>query len=135
MRVQFLTELRVEKLAEREHWRVLEPFWAQVHLEPGDVIPARYLGARRRLEVPAGYMTDFASVPRLPLAYLLAGNTAHRSALLHDWLYSNQAGRAFADRVFLAAMAAEGVPWWRRALMYAAVRATGWRAYGKGRRA
>lgn len=129
MRVRFLNDLRVEKLAQPEAWRVLEPFAAEIEAEPGEVIPARYLAKGRRIEVPAGYTTDFASVPRLPLAYLLAGNTAHRSALLHDWLYTRQAGRAFADAVFLAAMRAEGVPWWRRALMYAAVRVAGGPAY------
>jgi len=35
----------------------------------------------------AGLETDFASVPRLPLAYLIAGNTAHKAAVIHDYLY------------------------------------------------
>jgi hypothetical protein len=47
--------------------------------------------------------------------------------VLHDDLYAKRAERSFADRVFLEAMEAEGVPWWRRRLMYAAVRAFGGR--------
>lgn len=73
--------------------------------------------------VPTGFRTDFASVPRLPLAYLLAGDTAHRPATVHDYLCRTDYPRDRADRIFLEAMESIGVPWWRRNLMYAAVRA------------
>lgn len=76
--------------------------------------------------VPAGFMTDFASVPRLPFAYFLAGDTAHASAVVHDYLYRNVAcTRKEADKVFHEAMHAEGVPSWRAHLMYFAVRLLG----------
>ena len=39
------------------------------------------------IEVPAGFNTDFASVPRLPLIYAVWGDRAHREAVLHDYLY------------------------------------------------
>jgi hypothetical protein len=76
--------------------------------------------------VPQGFQTDFASVPRIPLAYLLAGGTADASAVVHDWLYRyGKCTKRQADEVFLEAMAAEGVPWWRARLMYRAVRMFG----------
>lgn len=126
MRVRFLTQLRVEKLA-GDYWRTLAPFVAHV-----TGIPARILGPidNDYVTVPEGYSTDFASVPRLPLTYLFAGNTAHRSALLHDWLYSQgRMPRELCDLVFLEAMKAEGVSWWRRSLMYRAVRLAGGSRY------
>jgi hypothetical protein len=76
--------------------------------------------------VPAGFETDFASVPRLPLAYFLAGDTAHMSAVLHDYLCrelfaaGEMTGRRAAE-LFREAMRSEGVPGWRRELMYYAV--------------
>lgn len=106
MRVVFLTPLRAEKI-HGNYWRLVAPLIAGVD---GDTV-----------EVPEGFETDFASVPRLPLAYLLAGNTAHRAAVLHDFLYAIRAGREYADAVFAAAMKAEKVPAWRRWLMRAGV--------------
>ena len=79
---------------------------------------------KRIVSVPAGFETDLASVPRLPLAYLLAGNTAHQAAVVHDWLIHQIPWKQAAD-VFAEAMEASGVPAWRRGLMWAAVRVHG----------
>lgn len=87
--------------------------------------------ADRVIYVPEGFMTDFASVPRLPLVYDLFGDTAHPAAVVHDFLYSTgELPRKIADRVLLEAMAAEGVPAWRRWPMYLAVRAFGGGYFG-----
>lgn len=81
--------------------------------------------------VPKGFSTDLASVPRLPLVYMLTANVVSEPAVVHDYLYSQASvPRDVADRVFLEAMAAEGVSWVRRQAMYLAVRAFGWRYYG-----
>jgi hypothetical protein len=81
------------------------------------------------ITVPQGFRTDCASVPRVPLAYWLAGDTAHASAVLHDWLYRHGAcTKRQADDVFAEAMQAEGVRWWRARLMYRAVRMFGRRS-------
>lgn len=81
--------------------------------------------------VPKGFITDFASVPRLPFAYLLAGNTAHWAAVIHDYLYRHAEvePKEIADLVFHEAMAASGVPAWRRAIMFKAVSAFGRASY------
>lgn len=95
--------------------------------------PLIYASARldRVITVPAGFETDFASVPRLPLVYLLAGNTARKSAVLHDYLYRHHemCSRADADAVFDEAMGVTGQPWWRRKLMWAGVRLFGGTPY------
>lgn len=80
--------------------------------------------------VPEGFVTDFASVPRLPFAYFMAGNTARWASVIHDYLYVEKSlPRDVCDAVFLEAMAASGVPRWRRGLMWLAVRAFGGIAY------
>ena len=113
MKVEFLTPLRVEK--NNGDWRVLDNF---VYSVDGTIA-----------FVEAGYLTDFASVPRLPFTYAVAGNVSHKAPLIHDYLYGQQENRKWADQVFLAALEAEGVPNWKRWLMYAAVRVFGNSAY------
>jgi hypothetical protein len=82
--------------------------------------------ARRTIDVPAGFQTDLASVPRLPLVYLLCGDCAREAAVVHDYLYTTHlVDRATADAVLREASAVTGVPWWRRTLMYWGVRAGG----------
>lgn len=63
------------------------------------------------LTVPAGFVTDFASVPRLPFIYAMYGNRAHKAAVLHDWLTCYEvAPRREADDLFLEAMLSTNVP-------------------------
>lgn len=78
------------------------------------------------ITVPAGFVTDYASVPRLPLAYLLFGGVADEAAVIHDFLYSTGAvSRKVADAVFLEAMQACNVKGWRRWPMWLGVRIFG----------
>jgi hypothetical protein len=85
------------------------------------------------IQVPQGYHTDMASVPRLPFVYLAVGGKANMAAIVHDWLYdcwTDLIERVEADRVFLEAMTAMGEPGWiSRRLMYAGVRAGGGNAW------
>lgn len=84
----------------------------------------------RVVTVPAGFETDFASVPRLPFAFLLAGDCGHYAATVHDWLYSSkEVSRFTADATLLEALEVTGVQWWRRYPMWAAVRLFGWAAW------
>lgn len=84
------------------------------------------LVAGRTITVPAGYQTDLASVPRLPLVYWLCGGRANKPAVVHDYLYSTGlVPRPVADAVFREAMAVVGVPTAYRWLMWAGVRVGG----------
>ena len=79
-----------------------------------------------RVIVPAGFVTDFASVPRAPLTYWLFGGVADEAAVVHDWLYEKGlVPRDVADEVYGEALAACGVAAWRRVAMVAAVRVFG----------
>lgn len=77
--------------------------------------------------VPRGFRTNFASVPRIPIIYAMFGNTSHKSATLHDYLYTKRAkmSRKSADRVFIEAMTSRRQSKWRRIPMWAAVRLFG----------
>lgn len=86
-----------------------------------------------RYTVPAGFETDFASIPRLFWTFVghPAGQYA-QAAVLHDWLYRTKAApRAEADRIFREAMGVLEVPAWQRWAMWAAVRVGGSGAYGR----
>ena len=64
--------------------------WAKRRAVWMTLAPLRYrseaLGGRVVL-VPAEFVTDLASVPRAPLAYLLAGGRGNRGAVVHDFPY------------------------------------------------
>ena len=82
--------------------------------------------AGRVITVPAGFKTDLASVPRLPVVYWLCGGRANKPAVVHDFLYSTGIlARDIADAVFLEAMGVVGVPFAYRRLMWAGVRLGG----------
>jgi len=81
--------------------------------------------------VPPGFVTNLASTPRRLWSIFPPAGEWNRAAILHDYLYSPHAScsRFLADALFREAMATLGVPWWRRVIMYYAVRLFGWLAY------
>jgi len=85
--------------------------------------------------VPAGFQSDEASVPRLPIIYALYGNKAHREGVLHDFLYRIDClftcSRKTKDLVFLEAMESRNKPYYIRYSMYAGVRLGGYLSYQK----
>lgn len=108
------------------HDRAARPEDQWVHVEP-----LHYRsGVADDIIIPVGSRTDFCSVPRAPLAYLLAGGTGYEAGALHDHLYrTGQLPRALADDVFAEALAVLGEPAWRIALMWQAVRLFGEPSY------
>jgi hypothetical protein len=109
----------------RAHYELLEDLACTLEAAPGQVV---------RLVVPAGFRTDYASVPRFFWRIFPPAGRHGRAAVLHDWLYvEGTCPRFFADAMFRVAMETLGVPLWQRFLMYAAVRAFGWRYFGAKR--
>lgn len=85
--------------------------------------PLTYTGNRDRFVVPVGFLTDFASVPRLVVWLLPTYGDYTRAAILHDYLWRTDAvSRADADGLFRRAMRELGVSAPRRWMMWAAVR-------------
>lgn len=83
--------------------------------------------------IPAGFVTDFASVP-IWARWLIGRRGSHEAAaLVHDWLYCAQpVSRRAADRIFRRLLIELDVPVWRRALLFAGVRLGGWKGYHLG---
>lgn len=101
------------------------------------------LPSGHRIEVPSGFLTDGASVPR-PLWWLFPRVDRYMAAaIVHDWLYRTggkvewqpQAlGRYECDRIFFLAILACGCSPEAACLMFRAVRIGGWRPFqGIGR--
>ncbi len=104
-------------------WRLVEPFEFWLTDNPVDVIA-----------VPAGYVTDLASVPRILWSVFPPHGRYAKAAIIHDWLYDNALRTKHeADKIFLDAMCVLGVPRWRRMLMYCAVRLFGRGNYFRGK--
>jgi len=75
------------------------------------------------IRVPAGTITDLASVPRLLWVIFPPHGEYAKAAIVHDYLYQEAVGtKRWADDVFLEAMTVLGVARWRRSVMYWAVR-------------
>jgi hypothetical protein len=95
-----------------------------------------YQGNRERFVVPAGFRTDFATVPRV-VTWLIPRFGAYTlAAILHDWLVSEGIRSGVvssreADGIFRRVMRESGVPVLRRWLMWAGVR---WGALADERR-
>ena len=103
--------------------------WAVVH-------PLAYRGDRDRFVVPAGFRTDFATVPRVVTWLVPRFGAFTLAAVLHDWLCtegitSGVVTSREADGLFRRVMRESGVPVLRRWLMWAGVR---WGALSTPRR-
>lgn len=132
----FLSDLEVKKVGE-DKWMLLSPLeYASPYLD-------------RIIVVPAGFIHDFASVPRAPFAFMLFGDTAHKAAVVHDWLYTTHChpdstvqgdfkdgaceipiSRKDADAVFMEAVTSEESGW-RAKMMWLGVRLGGGRSWKK----
>lgn len=75
--------------------------------------------------IEEGFMTDFASIPRIFRWLLDPTGTPHQvAAVAHDYLYaaSKDVSRLGADMVLREAALAAGTPKWKAAVLYYAVR-------------
>jgi hypothetical protein len=111
----FRTDLHLLALRDADEYQLLQPLIYETRA--GDFIL-----------VPAGFRTDFASVPRGFWNLFPRDGRGRDAAVVHDWLYEQQDSlftRAQADTIFREALAELGVSGWRRWIMWAAVRLGG----------
>jgi hypothetical protein len=84
------------------------------------------------IQVPAKFMTDFASIPWL-FRWWQTGSVGPQrvAAYFHDWLYSSQSSfsRKHSDQVFREVMKELGSKWLNYNAMYCALRVGGWMAW------
>lgn len=121
---QFLTRLVAEKIDAR-NWKLFQPLKYRSEV-------LRKNGILDTIEVPANFVTDFASVPR-PLWNLFPPDGSYTAAaVVHDWLYRKTTiHRAICDAVFLEAMKQCGTSLFARSIIYSTVRMWGWSARKK----
>ncbi|EJG5924633.1 DUF1353 domain-containing protein [Salmonella enterica] len=117
---KFTTPAILEMLG-HYNWRVYEPFAFYLSDDESDVI-----------EVPAGFITDLATVPRIFWMLLPPDGKYAKAAIIHDYLYDNALrSKKEADLIFLDGMTVLGVPKWKRMVMYLAVRVFGRGSYSE----
>jgi len=104
----------VSPFADQTTWLLTRPFRYQI------------LDTNLVIDVPAGFVTDFASIPR-PLWTLASPHGFFsRASIIHDFLYWDQrCTREQADRIMLIAMQESAVGFAERQAIYAGVRAGG----------
>ena len=96
-----------------------------------DLLYAMDKGEEHIITVPKGFVTDFASIPRLLFILASPSGRHRRAAVLHDYLFTEKSGisRIVCDAIFYDAMRAEGVAWWRRVAIFSMVRLFGYFFY------
>jgi len=119
---EFLTELTLENLNDK-YWKLIQSL-----LYKSDILQCV-------VEIPFNFITDLASVPRIPIAYWFWGGRVHREAVLHDYLYRIDSipvvSFSIANKVFLEAMKARGKTFYVRYPMYTGVVIGGQSSYHK----
>jgi hypothetical protein len=84
----------------------------------------------KEIVVPAGFITDLASVPRQFCQLLPSTDRYLRAAIVHDFLYWDQAcSKSAADKTLLAGMIESHVPKWKQAIVFRGVDLGGSRAW------
>ncbi len=120
----FTSPLKIEPVDDNmTKWKLLEPFEFYIDEE----------GRRIYYKVPAGFITDFASVPKIFWNILPPWGKYGKAAVLHDYLYRTKlVSRKKADEIFLLSMKVLKVSFCKRYLMYLAVRIFGKKAWEGG---
>jgi len=113
------------QVLKKDYWRVLDAFKFYYDVEGNE--------DRKWAVVPAGFLTDGASVPRWFWGVIAPWGRYGQAAALHDYLIEygvvfnkhqrETISRKEADHVFNEAMRVAGVSKWKRRLMFFAVRA------------
>ncbi len=118
--------LEVGRFPERMYYLLKPISWTRDPGEPAELLP---------VNVPVGFLTDFASIPRVFWSLLPPDGTYTYAAVLHDFLYWDQTqAKASADKILLAAMQEFKVPAATANTIYEAVKIAGgsaWRENAK----
>lgn len=115
------------EILEKDYWVVTKPFSYYVGEESNNQV----------VEIPVGYLTDGASVPKAFWGIIPPWGSYGQAAVLHDYLCDYEYSfrypkvkpvphalcvKEVRDKIFLEAMEVLGVPKFKRNLMYYAVR-------------
>ncbi len=121
---KFTNALLVSPLADGKSWVIISDFSYDVGEE----------GSNDNINVKTGFVTDFASVPRILWWALPKWGTYGNAAVIHDWLYWDQKRtRKEADTIMFEAMTVLKVSNVKKYLIYKAVRIFGEWAWNRNK--
>lgn len=116
-------------------------------IEPCSLIPYRdgrftlsaqlvaLMGDGRKVTVPKGFVTDFASSNLGRWDFLSRSASRSYASIVHDWLYfTGMVNRVQADRYFVEGLKDEGCGWYDRMKAAAGLRMFGWIVWQRYRR-
>jgi len=117
-RGSFITKLKVEFDLTLQIWKLQKKLAYQVMREDSIIV------------APAGFLTDFASIPKWVPRYLVdvLDIKVMQAAVIHDYLYSTEQvgySRKKADAILKEILLILHVPAWRAQIVYFAVRIGG----------
>ena len=131
----FVTDLAIRKLGRENRWELLSPLIYYIDNLIGECV-----------EVPKGFVTDFASIP-FPFSRIFppVGKSYDAPSVLHDYLYympyvwgwdkkCRQIERVEADNIYLEAMVDNRTPLFVRRSIYAGLRMGGWVTWNRYRK-
>ena len=117
---RFTDILVVSPLADGRSWVTRKDFGYDIGEE----------GSGKTIDVPIGFKTDFASVPRILWAVIPRWGKYGNAAVIHDYCYwEEKFSREESDMIFREGMDVLHVPFWQIILIYYAVRWFGWWAW------
>lgn len=121
--IQTFKEDLIVKSVGPYQWQIVTPFYF-------------YFDENKKEEgvtVPEGFITDFASVPRILWSIFPPIGLYTKAAVMHDYLYKSGYSigdkRKFCDKMFLEGMRALEVGWVVRYCMYIGVRIGGKKSF------
>ena len=84
------------------------------------------------IDVPAGFVTDFASVPKWGWSVIPPIGKHSKASIIHDYIYvTNKEGRPWADAVYFEAMSVSNTNIFIKYACYWGVRLLGRKAWDK----
>ena len=117
---RFTDTLIVSPIPDGRRWVIRSDFGYDVGEE----------GSGESINVPTGFITEFARVPRLLWALFPRWGKYGNAAVIHDFCYWRQKySRSRVDEIFLEAMGVLGVRCFQKYALYYAVRLFGWIAW------
>ena len=123
----FTTPLVVTTTPNGRYWHLIEEFEYHIGSLPSDEI----------IKVPAGFKTDFTSVPKILWPIISPYGIQGKAAVIHDYCYATgYVSQKRSDEIFLEGMKVLGVSKWRRYSLFWALRLGGsfaWRSHKKRR--
>jgi len=119
------TEPLIAELVGRNLWKVYKDFEYHIGTYPSEEI----------IKVPVGFITNFASVPRIFWSLISPVDNHGKAAVVHDFCYATQyTSKRRCDDIFYEGLRVLNVPKFKAVCMYWAVRIGGWFAWYRWKR-